>query len=240
MNEDVFKEILAKAVVCEFAEFDNTPEHNFSLKHRLAMKRIFARYERNIRKLRKNGKTDAPLTNVYKPQLNLKQRLIIVTVIVVLMTLLVGWVIIFVSGNFRGTVYPDKTHFAVTDIEGTLQTIEYNYNLISVPEGFEIIETSTSPIHIYTLYMNNLTKQTITLHQWVKSSYESNYNTENHVIEDVIINGCFGFCIDFSDDKHNSSLVIWDNGDYIIEIIADIDKNSIINLSKIDKVLIQN
>ena len=236
MSETLFKEILGEFVKRNYAEFDNAPEHKFSLKHRLAMKRIFSRYERNVHKLRKNEKTDTSLTNIYKPHTNLKQRLIIVTVIVILMTLLVGWVVVFVSGNFSGTVYSDKTHFTITDPEGSPQTIEYKYALASVPEGFEMTKTDLSPIHVYTLYTNNSTKQTITLRQWVKSSFERNYNTENHEVEDVIINGCLGFCIDFSDEKHNSSLVVWDNGDYIMEVLGSLAKDDIMSLSKIDKI----
>ena len=236
MNETLFKEILGEFVKRNYAEFDNAPEHKFSLKHRLAIKRIFSRYERNVHKLHKNKKTDTPLTNIYKPRTNLKQRLIIVTVIVILMTLLVGWVVVFVSGNFSGTVYSDKTHFTITDPEGSPQTIEYKYVLVSVPAGFEMTKTDLSPIHSHTLYVNKQTNQSITLRQWVKSDFERNYNTENHMIEDVIINGCHGFCIDFSDDKYNHSLLVWDNGDYIIEILGDLSKEDIMNLSKINKI----
>lgn len=235
MSETLFKEILGEFVKRNYAEFYNAPEHKFSLKHRLAMKQILARYERNVHKLRKNEKTDTSLTNIYKPHTNLKQRLIIVTVIVILMTLLVGWAVIFVSGNFRGTVYKDRTQLFAVDLKNSPQTIEYKYALVSVPEGFEMTKTDLSPIHVYTLYTNNSTKQTITLHQWVKSIYESNYNTENNRLENMIIDGCSGLCIDFSDEKHKSSLVVWDNGDYIIEIIGDLAKEDIMNLSKINK-----
>ena len=236
MSETLFKEILGEFVKCNYAEFNNAPEHKFSLKHRLAMKRIFSRYERNVRKFRKNEKTDTPMTNIYKPRLNLKQRMIIVTVIVILMTLLVGWVVVFVSGNFSGTVYSDKTHFTIIDTEGSPQTIEYKYILTSIPKGFEMTKTDLSPIHVHTFYVNRETNQTITLRQWVKSSFERNYNTENHLIEDIIIDGCSGLCVDLSNDKFNRSLVVWDNGDYIIEILGDFTKEDIMNLSKIDKI----
>ena len=236
MSENILKEILLEVHKIEYGVDVELPDYKPSLRHRLAMKHIFARYERNVQKLKEKSSDTATHIEHNKPRPSFKQRLIIITVIVILMTLLVGWVVVFVSGNFRGTVYPDKTHLAVTDIEVSPQTIEYKYALVSVPKGFEMIETSTSPIHVYTLYMNNLTEQTIVVHQWVKSSYETNFNTENYVFEDVIIDGRTGLCIDFSDDKQNSFLIVWDNGDYIIEIIADIDKNDAINLSKIDKV----
>ena len=52
MNENIFKQLLGEMLESDFAEFDNSPEWKPSLKHRLAMKRIFARYERNVRKLK--------------------------------------------------------------------------------------------------------------------------------------------------------------------------------------------
>lgn len=236
MNEAVFREILAESLRREYSGFDNAPEHKFSLKHRFAMKRLFAKYETNMSKDRKKGINVRSQTSENKPKSSLKQRLIIAVVIVVLMTLLVGWVVIYISGNFRGTVYPDNTQFAVTDLEGSPQTIEYKYALVSVPAGFEMVKTDSSPIHIYTFYMNKSTGQTISFRQWVKSNYQSSYNTENHVLEDVIIDGYSGLCIDLSNDEYNSSLVVWNNGDYIIEILADLPKDDALNLAKIHKV----
>lgn len=92
MNENVFRELLNESLQREYAEFDNAPEHRFSLGHRISMKRIFARYERNLRCLTKTE-------NVYitvqsePPYYSFKQRVIIALVIVILMTLLTGWFI---------------------------------------------------------------------------------------------------------------------------------------------------
>ena len=84
MSENVFREILGESLRREFAEFDNAPEHKFSLKHRLAMKRIFSGYEK------KSYKT-IELSYVTMPHYRLKQRLLIALVIVILMTLITGW-----------------------------------------------------------------------------------------------------------------------------------------------------
>ena len=99
-----------------------------------------------------------------------------------------------------------------------------------------MIKTDLSPIHSHTFYVNKQTNQSTTLRQWVKSDFERNYNTENHLLEDIIINGCSGLCVDLSNDKHNRSLVVWDNGDYIIEILGDLVKEDIMSLSKINKI----
>lgn len=237
MNEGIFKEILAEAVACEFAEFDNAPEHRFTLKHRFAMKRIFAQFEKNAHKFRENKTGEICSTNEEKPHISIRQRLLIATVIIILMTFLIGWVVIYVAGNFSGTVYQDNTHLTITNIEDSPQTIEYKYTLASVPDGFEIIETDSSPIDVYTVYMNQATKQTIVLRQWVKSEFEPHYNTEQHAFEEVCINGTVGLCIDLSDGKHSHSLVVWDNGDYVFDLMADLDKKLTLNLAKVNKYL---
>ena len=236
MNEEIFKSILARAVDCEFAEFDNVPEHKFSLKHRLAMKCIFARFERNANKLRKKdaSKNRSAIEHIHN--LSLKQRLIFITVIIILMTLLLGCVIIFVSGNFSGTVYPDNTQLNINNLEDCPKTIEYKYTLAYIPDGFELTETNSSPVHVYTLYTNATTKQTICLHQWVKTSFDQHYNTERYNLEEMTINNADGLCIDFSDDTSASTLVVWDNGDYVIEIMADLDKESTVYLANLNKV----
>ncbi len=92
-NEILLKEILEEVHRREFAEFDNPPEHKFSLRHRLAMKRIFRRYERNVRKLKKAEEDRSPLQKESMPHYSIKRRMIFALVIIILMTLLTGWFI---------------------------------------------------------------------------------------------------------------------------------------------------
>lgn len=42
-------------------------------------------------------------------------------------------------------------------------------------------------------------------------------------------------CIDFSEETFSSAILAWDNGDYIMEISAVLNKNGTIYLSKINK-----
>jgi len=235
MNEDVLREALGEMMKREFAEFDDPPKWKFSLKHRLAMHRIFARYERNVRKLKeKSIEKTAPIQH-NKPRLSFKRRLVIALCIVLLMTLLVGWTLVFTSRDFHGTVHHEYTLINAKNLENAPQTIEYEYALNAVPNGFEIIERISSPIAVYTLYKNKATNQTIALHQWVKSHYKPHVNTEHHDLEEIDINGNTGLCIDFSHDTCYHSLLFWDNGDYIIEISTDFDKECTIDLLKIHK-----
>ena len=240
MNEAVFREILGESLKNEYAGYDNAPEHKFSLRHRLAMKRIFMRYDRNVRRIRKEeapkmlSKTETGL--VHKPRYNFKRRLMIAMIIILFMTFLSGWNGTFRSKNFYGKVFHDSTQIFASDIENCPQTIECKYALDHVPEEYELLEFDSSPADVYTLYMNKTNKHTITLYQCVKADYIPHLNTEYNPIQKVDINGTECLCIDFSDYTHDSSLIVWDNGDYIIEISADLDKESIIELSKIHKI----
>lgn len=235
MNEELFKSILEEMVMSEYAEIENEPDHKFSRKHRLAMKRIFARYERNVRKLR--AKEPAPTAQIVenKPRYRLSRQVFLAMIVIILAAFLVGWVVVYVSTNFHGTVYHDYTELTPKKTMDCPQTIEYKYELEYVPDGFEQINTVTSRTSAYTLFMNKSTNQSISICQWVKTHYKPSLNTEYRSLEEVDVNDEKGVCIDFSDNTKSKSLVVWDNGDYIIEIIADLDKENTINLCKINK-----
>ncbi len=232
MCENVFKELLDDMMKSELAEFDNAPDWKPSLRHRLAMKRIFARFERNVQKLKEKSVEQTTLTEPQRSRLNFKQRIILALVIVLLMTLLVGWVNMFVSKDFHGTVYEDNTLLFPVNLENSPTNIEYTYYLDYVPNGFELIETDVSQIDAYSLYLNRSTKQTITVHQWVKSHYKPHINTEYSKLREIDINGISGLYIDMSKDDYDKTLLLWDNKDYIIEILADLDKKCTLDLLK--------
>ncbi len=239
MNENVLKEILLEVHKIECGVNDDLPDFKPSLRHRLAMKRIFARFERNACKPRNAGTIQKPpITEHRTIRYNIKQRLLMAALIIIFMTLLVGCVsatVRFVSEYFSGNVYEDNTQLYVPNLENCPQTIEYQYALTNVPEGFELIETGSSPTDVYTLYLNSSTGQTIVLEQWVKSHFSPHYNTEKNTFEEITINDTTGLFIDSSSDKQNHSVLIWDNEDYIIEISADLDKNSVLDLLNIAK-----
>ncbi len=233
MCENIFKELLGEMMESELAEFDNAPDRKPSLRHRLAMKRIFARYERN--KLKENERTTA--VELPRSRLNFKQRIILALVIVLLMSFLVGWVVVFTSKDFHGIIYADNTQLFAINTENAPTIIEYQYTLDHVPEGFELIKTVSSPTFVYTYYLNNSTEQTIVLEQSVKLHYDPHYDNERSKFDEFNINGKTGLFIDFSTEKLNSSTFIWDNGDYIIEISLDLDKDSAIDLLEINNFL---
>ena len=150
MNETVFKEILREAVMLDCNAVDNVSEHRFSLKHRLAMKRIFARFERNTNKLkhRENAKISYEFEN--KPRLSLKQRVIITTILILLMAFLVGWMWI-AEGLFKID-------------NGSLKGYTVNETMLSKAKS-HISADNPVPTH-------KITEEQI---EWLKSKYDFEY-----------------------------------------------------------------
>lgn len=240
MSENILKDILIEAHQIECGINGELPDFKPSLRHRLAMKRIFARFDRNMRKLRTTRRTgETPIIERRTRRYSIKQRILITMLIIILMTFLAGCVsaiVKFVSERFSGTVYDDNTQLFVVNLENSPQTIEYQYVFSNIPEGFELIETVSSPTNVYTLYKNNSTGQVITLNQWVKANFSPHYNTEKTPFEESIINGTTVLYIDLSSDKRDHSVMIWDNEDYIIEILADLNKKCASDLVSITKI----
>ncbi len=235
MNENILEEIVAESYRREYKQFDNAPEHKFSIKHKLNMKRIFARYARNVKKIKQKEQKKHFEEADYGRRLLLKQKLLVVVLVIILMTLLAGWVVVYISKDFHGTVYHDYTQIFPVDTDNCPQRIECRYELSEIPDGFELVETVSSPTIVSTKYKNKSTGVTFAIVQNVKSHYDPNINTEHQKIEEIDINGNIGLCLDFSDDKHSSSLIVWDNGDYIIDIGGDLSKDVLANLAKSTK-----
>ena len=226
MSESILKSVLEESARLEWEKYENVPEHRFSLKHKIAMKRIFSseNYPHNSRK------------NLRTAQKRSLKRSLIIAAVIVFLAVIAGAVVVFRSENFGGIVYRECTKMFAVNTEGSPKTIEYKYDLVYVPEGFEIYEKGSSLFKAYTVYMNKSTKQTIVLRQWVKERFGPHYNTEHRSLEEVNVNGTTGLCIDLSRDTKKRALVVWDNGDYIIETVANLDKNQTLNLAKTTKV----
>ncbi len=235
MNENILEEIVAESYRREYEQFDNAPEHNFSIKHQFNMKRIFARYARNVNKFKQKEQKRHFEETTHSQNLSLRQKLFVAVLIIVLMTLLVGWVAVYISKDFHGTVYHDYTQIFPVDTDNCPQRIECRYELSEIPDGFELVETVSSPVVVSTKYHNKTTSVTIDIVQCVKTHYDPNINTEHHKIEEIDINGHVGLCLDFSDDEHSSALIMWDNGDYIIDIGGNLSKDTLIHLAKSTK-----
>ncbi len=234
MNEKDFKAILAEVCEEEISELNKFPPFKPSLRHRLAMKRVFTAFERNSRN---TVISSPPVSASHETRLNLRQRLIVIFAAIFCAAFLTGFMVVYISSSFRGTVYWDNTQLFAINTENGLPTIEYKYYLPELPDGFEIVEQFSSQSVVYTLYENEVSGQVISLYQSIKTEFTTHYNTEHNDLEEIEINGHGGLCIDFSDDEHDSSILIWDNDDYILQLSGDLDKESLLILAKSAKIL---
>lgn len=229
MSESIFASIIEEMAELELTEYSDMPMFKTSKKHDRAMRRIFKRYERNTRDLR--------------PRAEIKTRIvrkrIIVALVVIILAVLTGFTAAyFISRGFRGEVHSDNTELFPIDTENCPTVIEDKYYLPELPEGFEILDTDSTPFYEYIAYENKQTGQTIAFTQETKLNYDPMHlNSEKGKLVEVEINGHPGVFLDFSNDEQYSTLVIWDNGDYILEISADLPKYCLLDLAKSTKIL---
>ena len=234
MNENVLREILTEICEEEIAELNKFLPFRPSLRHRYAMKRIFSSFEKSQRQT--NSKPPRTSAAQNRP-LRLSTKLVILIAVIVCAALLTGFILVYISNSFRGTVNEDNTQLFPIDTENGLETIEYEYYLPDLPEGFEMAEHDVASFHMYAKYTNDLSGQTIMLSQWIKEKYSRHFNTEDNNFEEIEINGYNGICIYFSELEYVRSVVIWDNGDYILELEGNLPKNELVDLAKNAKVL---
>ncbi len=235
MYDSLLDEVLTEYYEEEFLEYPDVPEHKISLKHRRAMKKIFKLYEKNTECLRPEPSPKPVSTH----KVRLTPRNAFILAMIIFLGVLTGCTAVyFVSQDFRGDIYSEYTKIFPINTENCPTVIEEKYYLSELPEGFAIFKTTSSPFHETTIYKNNSTGQTISFYQDVKPGYNPvHLNTEKYSLEEVEINGYNGLSIDFSDEKLTHSLVLWDNGDYILKLWAELPKNELINLAKSTKVL---
>ena len=143
----------------------------------------------------------------------------------------------FVAQSFRGAVHKEYTELFPINYENCPTVIEEKYYLSELPEGYEILDSSSTPFLEDTIYENPQTGHAITFCQWVKSEFDSiHFNTENNEFVEVEINGHYGLYLETLNDGQQFSGIIWDNGDHILEIAGNLAKNDIMKLTKSAKV----
>lgn len=118
------------------------------------------------------------------------------------------------------TVQPIEDDSAPETLE-EIYAITYNLN------DFEIIyEELNEYRHDIDYGKDNIV---IFFSQYTKEMYDSNVNTEDAEILTIDINGHEAI---YFIDNHNYYNLIWDNGDYIISLSSNINKNTLIEMAK--------
>lgn len=219
----------------QFAEVDEVPLTKFSLRHRLTMKRIFKLFKHNKAMSDINAEDTCENVLGHKP-LSFRKRLIIAVVIIVCLALMTGFAIVFISGGFNGTVYQDNTHLFAVDNANCPNTIEKEYRLSVVPEGFDLYETMSGKVSCTSIYKNSK-NQNLVFDQTVKSEFNAHINTEGYELEETTVNGCNAVYIEYAVDEGVSSAVFWDTGNYILELHGNFNKTELLDLAISNEIL---
>jgi hypothetical protein len=99
--------------------------------------------------------------------------------------------------------------------EITYDLSDYSYDLWFADEYTRKIEYAKEDVYI-------------NFEQSTKSVFDTHLNTEDSVIETVIINGSEAV---YFTDNHNYHTIIWDNGDYVFLLRSNISKTELINIA---------
>lgn len=99
-----------------------------------------------------------------------------------------------------------------------------------MPEGFELKFETGNVINNGNTYQCEYRngKDKIYINQIAKNSYNNNINTEENAVECININGHEGYVIEMGESECN---IVWDNGDYIIEVFTNTGKNVAVDVA---------
>lgn len=128
------------------------------------------------------------------------------------------------------------THTDIRSVKDTEAPLDFSdkYEItVDLPE-FELVETSEDIFDIMYIFKNE--NCTIKFYQSIKMYYDISVNTEGYEMETVYINEFEGIYVDMY--NQNGKIIIWDNGDYIFEILVtynteySFSKNELIEIAE--------
>ena len=156
---------------------------------------------------------------------------IISMIVLIIMMILLGITVVAIATNgFKFTTKPTHTQVLAVGWEEAPEIIE-NYYTIDVPDGFVLEDNSGSNlVHTVEYTKDN---EFIKFRQFAKKNYNATYNTEGYEYEELILDDHNAFYIQWK----NYNALVWDNGDYILEIQSTMHKETLMELAKSAKIL---
>lgn len=127
-----------------------------------------------------------------------------------------------------------KGHTAVS-VSGTIEdyptVIEEEYEIASLPEGFEMVDYHADIMSVFAMYVNN--DKYISFQQMVYDNFNMNFDNSHSEIEYYTDNQGQEYLVQ---DTGHSYCVTYNNGRYVIKIISNLDKDETIDLCKDTKI----
>lgn len=212
MNSEFLKAALQDAYIADFSGFDSAPEFRASLSHRVRMRRILSKFY------------GAPLQET-KPKFN--RRIAAVLLIIILTAAAAGCTEIII-GSFTLRQHSDNVEVRAAGA-GKPQ-IEEIYCIPSLPDGFELTDEITPEMTggmIYDLTYNR-GDELISFTQHTKAIYNVSFDNEHGDFEEITVGGHSAL---FLGGYGSVNSIVWDNGDYILELSATLPKDETIALA---------
>ena len=214
-------EQLLKQAFSEVAaiKYEQVPEyrHIFSLRYRIRKHKLLRSLERKT----------APELRAHTGRFRLKY--LVLAIIMACVLVLAGFTEFYIVNGFKFTTKPTNTQVLTTGWEDAPKIIEEDC-IIEIPVGFVLEENSGSEL-VHTV---EYTKEDdfIKIRQFVKKSYNATYNTEGYDYEEINEGRIKGFYIRWED----YGALVWDNGDYVLEILSTLTKEETIELAKTTRI----
>ncbi len=108
--------------------------------------------------------------------------------------------------------------------------IEEEYEISNLPDGFELVDRNRDDGTIFSAYSNG--DQYIFFEQFVHDSYTVDFDNEHSEIEYYTDESGQEYIIQNTEQDY---CISWDNGEYVLKITSNLDKNNILYLCKSTK-----
>lgn len=117
----------------------------------------------------------------------------------------------------------------IEDDTSSPQTIEDFYYLGMLDKSDCIIDYNCFKFMHIVFY--NLNGRTVALAQHVRSGYKSNISTDGSIIKTVDLNGKRAVFFNVKNASSSPSMLLWDNGDYVLSVSGCFDLNELTELA---------
>lgn len=216
MTESNFQKALYDALAPEYemAMQDVTDKHEFSPEFEKKMKKLINRRNKPYYKIINTaGKRTACAA--------------VVVLIVSSVTIMNVEALRNAFSDFFINIYEKFSTVQPVEDDSAPETLEEIYAITYNLNDFEVVYNKENEYSYYITYAKDDT--VIYFSQYTKEMYDSNVNTEDAEILTIDINGHEAI---YFTDNQNYNHLIWDNGDYIISLGSNINKNILIKMAK--------
>ena len=213
MNSELLKAALQDAYNADFSGFDSAPEFHASLSHRIKMRRTLSKFY------------GAPLPET-KPKFNRRAAAVL---LIIILTAAIAGCTGAIIGSFTLRQHSDNVE--VRAVGAGKPQIEEVYCISSLPDGFELTDEITPEMTggmIYDLTYNR-GDELISFTQHTKSKYDSHFDNEHGDLEEITVGGHTGL---YLGGYGSVCIIVWDDGDYILEIATTLPRDEAFALAE--------